>query len=94
MRNGVEMDLVTHDILKFFTMLLKRNGYVLEQLHSPLVVQTSSEHDELKAIAHGCVTRYHTTAITTSGLQRPSGAYLKKNNRQGSNRCCMSIACC
>ena len=58
-RNGVEMDLVTHDILKFFTMLLKRNGYVLEQLHSPLVVQTSPEHEELKAIAHGCVTRHH-----------------------------------
>jgi len=45
LRNGVEMDLVTHDILKFFTMLLKRNGYVLEQLHSPLVVQTSPEHE-------------------------------------------------
>src|SRR6185369_3670166 len=39
-RGGVEIDLVTHDILKFFTMLLKRNGYVLEQLHSPLIVQT------------------------------------------------------
>jgi len=58
-RGEVEMDLVTHDVLKFFTMLLKRNGYVLEQLYSPLVVQTSPEHGELKDIAHGCVTRHH-----------------------------------
>lgn len=59
LRGGVEMDLVTHDILKFFTMLLKRNGYVLEQLYSPLIVETNRWHEELKAIARGCVTRYH-----------------------------------
>ena len=59
LRDGVEMDLVTHDVYKFFTMLLKRNGYVLEQLHSPLVVATTPEHEELKAIAQGCVTRHH-----------------------------------
>jgi predicted nucleotidyltransferase len=40
-------------------VLLKRNGYVLEQLYSPLIVQTSPEHDELKATAVGCVTRRH-----------------------------------
>lgn len=55
----LELDLVTHDIKKFFGLLLKRNGYVLEQLYSPLIVQTSPEHEELKAIAHGCITRYH-----------------------------------
>jgi predicted nucleotidyltransferase len=59
LRDGVEMDLVTHDVHKFFTMLLKRNGYVLEQLYSPLVVATTPAHEELKAIAHGCVTRHH-----------------------------------
>lgn len=59
MRNGVEIDLVTHDALKFFSMLLKRNGYVLEQLYSPLVVQSSPAHDELKEIAKACVTRHH-----------------------------------
>jgi predicted nucleotidyltransferase len=58
-RNGIELDLVTHDILKFFSMLLKRNGYVLEQLYSPLIVQSGPEHEELKEIAKGCVTRYH-----------------------------------
>ena len=59
LRNGAELDLVTHDIQKFFAMLLKRNGYVLEQLYSPLVVETTPEHEELKTIAHGCVTRHH-----------------------------------
>jgi predicted nucleotidyltransferase len=53
------MDLVTHDVLKFFTMLLKRNGYVLEQLYSPLIVHTTPEHAELKDFACGCVTKHH-----------------------------------
>jgi uncharacterized protein len=55
----LELDLVTHDIKKFFEMLLKRNGYVLEQLYSPLIIYTTPEHDELKAIAKNCITRYH-----------------------------------
>jgi predicted nucleotidyltransferase len=56
---GFELDLVTHDARKFFGLLLKKNGYVLEQLHSPLVVRTTPAHEELKAIARGCVTRHH-----------------------------------
>jgi predicted nucleotidyltransferase len=56
---GLELDLVTHDARKFFLLLLKKNGYVLEQLLSPLVVQTSPAHEELKALAGGCITRYH-----------------------------------
>ncbi len=59
MRGGVELDLVTHDALKFFSLLLKKNGYVLEQLYSPLVIQSSPAHDELKQIAKSCVTRHH-----------------------------------
>jgi len=59
MRGAIEMDLVTHDVLKFFTMLLKRNGYVLEQLYSPLIVHSTPEHEELKDIARGCITRHH-----------------------------------
>ncbi len=56
---GLEMDIVSHDVKKFFGLMLKKNGYVLEQLHSPLIVHTTPEHDELKAIAKGCVTRHH-----------------------------------
>src|SRR4028119_1010586 len=33
-RAGAEVDLVTHDARKFFTLLLRNNGYVLEQLYS------------------------------------------------------------
>src|SRR6187551_1356950 len=49
--DGLEIDLVTHDAKKFFGLLLKKNGYVLEQLLSPLVVSTTPEHEELKALA-------------------------------------------
>jgi uncharacterized protein len=57
--DGLEIDLVTHDAGKFFGLLLRRNGYVLEQLFSPLIVHTSPEHEELKEIARRCITRHH-----------------------------------
>ncbi|MEO9592935.1 nucleotidyltransferase domain-containing protein, partial [Rhodopirellula bahusiensis] len=57
--DGLEIDLVTHDVGKFFGLMLKRNGYVLEQIFSPLVVHTTPEHEELKSIAQGCITRHH-----------------------------------
>jgi predicted nucleotidyltransferase len=49
----LEIDLVTHDVRKFFRLLLRKKGYVLEQLYSPLVVQAMPEHEELKVIAAG-----------------------------------------
>lgn len=58
-RDGLAIDLVTHDVRKFFDLLLTRNGYVLEQLYSPLVVHTTPEHAELAAVAKGCITRHH-----------------------------------
>ncbi len=57
--DGLEIDLVTHDAAKFFAMMLRRNGYVLEQIFSPLVVFTTPEHEELKSIAADCITRHH-----------------------------------
>lgn len=59
MREGTEVDLVTHDIRKFFRLLLKPNGYVLEQLYSPHVVVSTGAYDELRQIARGCITRRH-----------------------------------
>ena len=56
---GLEMDIVSHDVRKFLGLLLKKNGYVLEQLYSPLIVQATPEHLELKSIARGCITRNH-----------------------------------
>ncbi|WP_261717965.1 nucleotidyltransferase domain-containing protein [Streptomyces sp. FZ201] len=58
-RDGVEMDLVTHDLRKFVRLMLRRNGYVLEQLLSPLVVHTTDAHRELSALAPGVVTHHH-----------------------------------
>ena len=57
--DGLEIDLVTHDAKKFFGLVLKKNGYVLEQIFSPHVVYTTPEHEELKAIAAACITRHH-----------------------------------
>jgi hypothetical protein len=57
--DGLEMDIVSHDIRKFCRLLLRKNGYVLEQVLSPLVVQTTPEHQELKHLARQCVTRHH-----------------------------------
>lgn len=55
----VELDLVTHDVRKFARLLLTRNGYVLEQLLSPLVVHTTDLHAELVALAPGVLTCWH-----------------------------------
>jgi uncharacterized protein len=57
--DGLEIDLVTHDAKKFFGLMLKKNGYVMEQVFSPLVLYTTPEHEELKAIAQDCLTRHH-----------------------------------
>ncbi|MGW4084354.1 nucleotidyltransferase domain-containing protein [Streptomyces sp. NPDC004822] len=58
-RDGVEMDLVTHDLRKFVRLMLRRNGYVLEQLLSPLVVHTTDAHRELAGLAPGVLTSHH-----------------------------------
>lgn len=57
--DGLEIDLVTHDARKFFGLLLKNNGYVLEQVFSPLVVHSTPDHAALKFIAADCITRHH-----------------------------------
>ena len=58
-REGVELDLVTHDLRKFVRLMLRRNGYVLEQLLSPLVVRTTAVHTMLVELAPLVLTRHH-----------------------------------
>jgi uncharacterized protein len=58
-RPDLELDLVTHELKKFMGLMLKRNGYVLEQLLSPLIIQTSPIHAELKALVPDCLTKHH-----------------------------------
>lgn len=54
--DGHEIDLVSHDIGKFFGLMLRKNGYVMEQIFSPLVI--FGELDELRDIARGCITKH------------------------------------
>lgn len=53
----VEIDWVAHDVRKFARLLTSHNGYVLEQLYSPLVVVSTEAHAELMELGKGCVTR-------------------------------------
>ncbi len=55
---GYEVDLVTHEVKKFLDLLLRKNGYVLEQLYSPLVVWGGAAFEELRDLARGAITRH------------------------------------
>ena len=57
--DGVEVDIVSHDVGKYFRLLIKNNGYVLEQIFSPLVISGESFLAELRPIASRCITRFH-----------------------------------
>lgn len=56
---GVELDLTTHDVKKVFELLLKKSGNTVEQIYSPLVMYTTPEHEELKAIVPQTLTIHH-----------------------------------
>lgn len=58
-RDGLDLDIVSHDAEKFFSLMLKNSGYVLEQLFSPIVIASSPYHEELKTIGRRCVTKNH-----------------------------------
>jgi predicted nucleotidyltransferase len=57
--DGFEDELVTHDARKYFNLLLKNNGYVLEQIFSPLVIHDSGYLEELRSLARKCITSNH-----------------------------------
>jgi hypothetical protein len=61
-----EDEMVTHDIRKYFKLLLKNNGYILEQIFSPIVLHDSydsytgkSNLQSLREIAQLCITSSH-----------------------------------
>lgn len=56
---GVEVELVSHDLGKYLRLLVKNNGYVLEQIFSPLVVIGQDFLSELRPLARRCITRHH-----------------------------------
>lgn len=53
----IDLDWVAHDIRKFARLMTNHNGYVLEQLFSPLVVLSTPAHEELMEFGKGCVTK-------------------------------------
>lgn len=55
---GLEIDLVLHDVLKFCRLLVKRSGEVLEQLLSDLVVWQTPALEELRQLARPLVVRH------------------------------------
>ena len=69
---GVEVEMVGHEIAKYLRLLVKPNGYVLEQIFSPLVVLTSPAHDQLQALAQDSLSRrlYHHYAGFAKGEWR------------------------
>src|SRR5262249_52914854 len=52
-------ELVSHEVAKYLRLLLKNNGYVLEQVFSPLVVFGQEFLDQLRPLAQRCITRHH-----------------------------------
>lgn len=56
-KTSVDLDWVAHDIRKFARLMTNHNGYVLEQLFSPLVVVSTPAYEELLELGKGCVTR-------------------------------------
>ena len=57
--DGLEIDLVSHDLAKFLTLLLGQNGNYLEQLFSPLVVIESESMEELRTLVQqGTIARH------------------------------------
>lgn len=53
----VDLDWVAHDVRKFCRLMTGHNGYVLEQLYSPLVVVETEALRELRELGRGCITR-------------------------------------
>lgn len=58
---GREVEAVSHELGKYLRLLAKSNGYVLEQILSPLVVAGEEFLERLRPLARRCVARgcYH-----------------------------------
>lgn len=75
--DGYEDELVTHDVRKYFRLLLKNNGYVLEQIFSPIVLFDSGYLGRLREIAKSCITSNHSLHYKGFGF-REWTAFVKK----------------
>lgn len=55
--DGLEMDVVSHELGKWLRLGAKPTGYMLEQLYSPLIVSTSEAHEDLRVACRGFICR-------------------------------------
>jgi len=55
--DGVLVESVFHEIAKYFRLLVKGNGYVIEQVLSPLHVSQSPEYETLRKLAPRFMTK-------------------------------------
>jgi uncharacterized protein len=56
---GTEVELVSHEIVKYLGLLVRNNGYILEQIFSPIIVMGHEFLDRMRPLAHRCITRNH-----------------------------------
>jgi predicted nucleotidyltransferase len=59
--NGTEVELVAHEAGKYLGLMTRHNGYILEQVFSPMVVLGGDFLARIRPLARRCVTRgcYH-----------------------------------
>lgn len=59
--DGREVEVVSHEVGKYLRLLCRHNGYILEQIFSPLVLLGGPFLEQLRPLAQRCVTRgcYH-----------------------------------
>ncbi|VTR95403.1 Uncharacterized protein OS=Rhodopirellula maiorica SM1 GN=RMSM_07286 PE=4 SV=1: Nuc-transf [Gemmata massiliana] len=55
---GREVEAVSHEVGKYLRLMCKHNGYVLEQVFSPLVVHGPDFLAQLRPLAQKCVTKH------------------------------------
>jgi len=55
--DGIEVELVSHEVGKYLRLMTKHNGYILEQAFSPLVVAGADFLARLRPLARACITR-------------------------------------
>jgi predicted nucleotidyltransferase len=68
-----EIDLVSYEVEKFLGLLLAANGNALEQIFSPLVISTNSNHEKLKELAKNAICKklyYHYRGLAHQNYTR------------------------
>jgi uncharacterized protein len=57
--DGMEVDWVSYEIKEFFQLILKKSGNIVENIMSPLVLHSTPEHEELRAILPQTLSPHH-----------------------------------